>query len=71
MTELSMDSEASKAFQRENWIRCASEEDFAKFMVTEFGETSYTIGFQTVTENKQLIYEDVGDGNYEKLHELL
>lgn len=24
MTELSMDSEAAKAYNRENWIRCAS-----------------------------------------------
>ena len=40
-------------------------------MATEFGEIPFTVGFKTVTENKNLIYEDVGDGNSNKLQMLL
>ena len=71
ITELSMDSSASKEFHRENWIRCASLEDFSKYMATEFGEEPFAVGFKSVNENKQLIYEDIGDGNYDQLQKVL
>jgi hypothetical protein len=56
-----MDSETSAHFNNENFIRRASEQEFTKYMVKEFGEEVFEVAFKAMNENRQLIYED--DGN--------
>ena len=62
MTESSMNSEDSSKFDRDEWIRRASFEEFSNFMAAEYGAGTFNLAFQAINENKQLIYAD--DENY-------
>ena len=43
----------------------ASYQEFAQYMIAEFGDDNFNIAFKAINENKQLVYSD--DGNYQQL----